>query len=61
MAIAKENTDVFDLTRQLVEIPSVSFEEQQVVSFIEKRLASLGWLELTRIGYNLVARSNHGK
>ncbi len=61
MAIAKENPDVFDLTRQLVEIPSVSFEEQQVVSFIEKRLASLGWLELTRIGDNLVARSNHGK
>ncbi len=48
---------VFDLTHELVSIPSVSFEEQAIVSFLEDRLSTIPWLETVRVGDNLIART----
>lgn len=53
--------NVFDLTRQLVAIPSVSFEEQEIVDFLENRLTVVPWLNTVRIGNNLIARTDGGK
>ena len=57
----KTSSDLFDLTRQLVAIPSVSFEEREITDFLEMRLAALSWLDTVRIGDNLIARSQGNK
>jgi succinyl-diaminopimelate desuccinylase len=53
--------DLLALTAALVEIPSVSGHESALVEFIEARLAAAPWLELTRVGDNLVARTHLGR
>jgi succinyl-diaminopimelate desuccinylase len=53
--------DLLELTAELVDIPSVSFEEDQLVSFIEKDLSSISHLSIDRVGDNLVARTNFNK
>ena len=53
--------DPFELTRTLVGIPSVSFEEREIVDFLQIRLEGIPWLETSRIGDNLVARTDFGK
>ena len=42
-------------------MPSVSFEEAPFVDWIESELNSLDHLEVTRVGDNLVARTNLGR
>lgn len=54
-------SDVFELTAQLVDIASPSFHEAEIVDWLESKLSSLPHLELTRIGDNLVARSDFGR
>ena len=53
--------DLLDLTAELVAIPSVSHNEQQICDFVEAELQKLPWLEVERIGDNLVARTNLGR
>ncbi len=53
--------DLLELTAELVDIPSVSFEESRIVSLIEEELSSIPHLSLDRVGDNLIARTNFGK
>lgn len=50
--------DLFSLTAALVDIPSVSFEEQAITALLEAELRALDHLEVVRIGDNLIARTN---
>ena len=51
----------FEMTSTLVAIPSVSFEEAAIVDFLHDRLNQIPWLETSRIGDNLIARTNMEK
>lgn len=53
--------DVFALTAELVGVPSPSYAEGPLVDLIEARLRAAPHLEVTRIGDNLVARTNLGR
>ncbi|MEC7115796.1 MAG: M20/M25/M40 family metallo-hydrolase, partial [Actinomycetota bacterium] len=52
-----ELTDLFKLTHDLVCIPSESFKEKVIVDFIADKLSKAPWLNITRIGDNLVAKT----
>lgn len=54
-------TDLLELTARLVDIPSVSREEAALVALLEAELAAVPWLEVTRVGDNLVARTTLGR
>ncbi len=54
-------TDLLALTAQLVDVPSVSFDEGRLVDWLESELARLDHLEVTRVGDNLVARTDLGR
>ena len=55
-------TDLLELTAQLVGIPSVSKNEAAITDWIESRLRNdAPWLEVTRVGNNLVARTDLGR
>ena len=53
-------TDLLDLTAELVDIPSVSFEEAAITDLLEGRLRAVPWLSVDRVGDNLVARTSFG-
>jgi succinyl-diaminopimelate desuccinylase len=53
--------DWLGLTAELVSIPSVSHHEQQITDHIEARLRAVPWLEVHRIGMNVIARTNLGR
>jgi succinyl-diaminopimelate desuccinylase len=46
---------------ELVSIPSVSHSEAELADHLEGLLSGLGWLEVTRVGDNLVARTRLGR
>jgi succinyl-diaminopimelate desuccinylase len=50
-------TDLLALAAELVDIPSESRHEADLVAHLERRLAEAPWLEITRVGDNLVART----
>lgn len=52
---------LLDLTAELVAIPSVSHNEQEICAYAEAELRKLPWLEVERIGDNLVARTDLGR
>ncbi|MCB0995625.1 MAG: succinyl-diaminopimelate desuccinylase [Acidimicrobiales bacterium] len=54
-------TDLLALTASLVDIPSVSFDEQRLVTQLETELRSVPWLDVHRVGDNLVARTQLGR
>ena len=54
-------TDVFALTRQLVDVASESFDESTLADLIEAELAGLDHLDVTRVGDNVVARTALGR
>ena len=54
------DTDLLALTASLVDMPSVSFEEAPFVDWLEGELSALAHLEVTRVGDNLVARTDLG-
>lgn len=54
-------TDLFALTAELVDRLSVSFEESDLVDWMQAQLEPLDHLEVTRVGDNLVARTNLGR
>ena len=53
--------DLLELTAELVDIPSVSFEEGPLVSLIEKELNAIPHLSIDRVGDNLIARTDFNK
>ena len=53
--------DLLKLTAELVDIPSVSHHERAVTDHLEGLLAPVPWLSLTRVGDNLVARTELGR
>lgn len=58
---AIDATDVFELTRQLVDVASESFAEQALADLLETELRALPHLEVTRVGDNVVARTQLGR
>ena len=54
-------TDLLALTAELVDIPSVSHDERAVTDHLQALLAPVPWLDLTRVGHNLVARTTLGR
>ncbi len=55
------STDLLQLTADLIAIPSESFEEGPITDVIERDLRSFEHLEVTRVGDNLVARTQLGR
>ncbi len=55
------STDLLGLTAELVTIPSVSRDEGAIVDWLTAHLVEVPWLELTRVGDNLVARTTLGR
>jgi succinyl-diaminopimelate desuccinylase len=53
--------DLLALTAELVDIPSVSWDEQAMTARIEGALVGVPGLEVTRLGDNLVARTQLGR
>jgi len=53
--------DLLKLTAELVDIPSVSHHEGAVTDHLESLLSPVPWLSLTRVGDNLVARTELGR
>ena len=56
-----DTTDPVALTQQLVDIPSVSGEEQKVADAVEAALRRAEHLEVRRIGHTVVARTTQGR
>ena len=52
---------LLDLTAELVAIPSVSHNEQEICAYVEAELRKLPWLEVERISDNVVARTDLGR
>jgi succinyl-diaminopimelate desuccinylase len=55
------STDVVTLTRQLVDIESVSRDEQAIADAVEVALRAVPHLEVLRRGHTVVARTNLGR
>lgn len=53
--------DLLTATADLISIRSESFHEQELVAHLEQRLAAVSWLDVTRVGDNLVARTELGR
>ena len=53
--------DLLALTAQLVDIPSVSFDEEALVAFLEVEIRAIDGLTVDRVGDNLVARTTLGR
>lgn len=51
---------LLQLTADLVDIPSVSFEEAAIADWFEAELRLVPGLEVTRVGDNVIARTNLG-
>lgn len=54
-------TDLLALTAELVAVPSVSRAEGPLVDELARQLEAVPWLDVTRVGDNLVARTELGR
>ena len=54
-------SDLLQLTTELVAIPSVSHAESALADHVAGRLAGCPWLEVERLGDNVVARTSLGR
>jgi len=54
-------TDLLAATADLVAIPSVSRDEAALADHVESRLTRCGWLQLERVGDNVIARTSLGR
>ncbi len=54
-------TDLFALTTELVDLPSVSRGEAALADRVARDLGRCGWLEVERVGDNVVARTALGR
>ncbi|GAB3999442.1 succinyl-diaminopimelate desuccinylase [Nocardioides marmoraquaticus] len=55
------SADVVTLTQQIVDIESVSHDEEELADAVELALRALPHLEVTRLGHSLVARTTLGR
>ncbi|GAA1075645.1 succinyl-diaminopimelate desuccinylase [Tsukamurella spumae] len=53
-------SDPIDLTAALVDIPSVSHDEEHIANEVEAALRGLDRFEVLRVGNNVLARTNRG-
>ena len=53
--------DLLAATAELVDIPSVSFDEEEITGHIEAALRDVPWLTVDRVGRNIVARTDLGR
>ena len=53
--------DLLEATAELVAIPSVSHDEEAMASAVEASLAACPWLQVERVGDNVVARTALGR
>lgn len=53
-------SDPIDLTAALVDIPSVSHDEERIANEVESALRALDRFEVLRVGNNVLARTNRG-
>jgi succinyl-diaminopimelate desuccinylase len=53
--------DLLELCAELVRVPSVSHEEAALADLVEAELRSLPWIEVTRVGDNVVGRTSLGR
>ncbi len=61
MTVLDPHQDIADLTAALVDIESVSGNEQSITDAIEQALTPVPWLELWRHSHSLVARTTLGR
>ena len=54
-------TDLLAFTAELVDIPSVSHHEEAIADHVEGLLRAVPWLEVDRLGHNVVARTHLGR
>lgn len=54
-------TDLLATTVDLMAMPSVSGEEAAIAAAVHEALAACGWLEVERVGDNVVARTSLGR
>ena len=54
-------TDLLAFTAELVDIPSVSHNEAAIADHVEGLLRAVPWLEVERLGHNVVARTHLGR
>jgi len=54
-------TDLVQLTAELINVPSVSYAEGALVDLLTARLSAVPWLNVDRVGDNLVARTELGR
>jgi succinyl-diaminopimelate desuccinylase len=54
-------TDLVDLTATLIDIRSESHDEERITDWLEAQLRGAPWLEIDRVGDNLIARTNLGR
>jgi succinyl-diaminopimelate desuccinylase len=54
-------TDPVELTRELVDVASVSGGEDQIATEVAAALAGVPWLTVTRVGNTVVARTDQGR
>lgn len=59
--VALPTGDLFALTAAMVDVPSPSFDEAALCDAIEAELVAVPWLEVTRVGDNVVARTTLGR
>lgn len=53
-------TDLLAKTAEMVAVPSVSGEERRLADHVESSLRQASWLDVTRVGDNVVARTQFG-
>ncbi|HVA08373.1 MAG TPA: succinyl-diaminopimelate desuccinylase [Acidimicrobiales bacterium] len=54
-------TDLLAATTDLVALPSLSHEERALADLVERRLRACDWLQVTRVGDNVVGRTALGR
>ena len=54
-------TDLLALAAELVAIPSESHDEARIADHIEGELRAVPWLQVERVGDNVVARTELGR
>jgi succinyl-diaminopimelate desuccinylase len=54
-------TDLLALTAELIAIPSVSHQEDEITAYFDAQLRDIAWLEVARVGNNVVGRTQLGR